>query len=530
MENEQSSVDDSLKVLAKSSIIIFIGLFLSKALSYIFRMIIARYMRPEIYGLFTISTAVTEVFGAVFTLGLAGGVIRYVSIYRGKNDQAKLNYIIKTTVTWGAISGITGGILLLILSKFISTSIFHNSKLYLFLIFFSIVIPLSVLGIIFLSIIQSYEKMKWYIFIRNVLFNFVELVVIILGVLLYFFYFNKNDYIFTYTIIISYIAGSLAIFAPAFFYCRYKIKEIFHKYELAREIKIGLRKELFIYSGPLIFAGFVTLLFSWTDSFMIGIYKDATSVGIYNVAIPIALLLNIAPQLFLYLLLPLITKEYARENHYLVKESTKQVGKWIFILNIPIFIIILIFPGTIINVLFGPDYLPAQWPLRFLIVGLLFSSTLTVSENLLSMKGRSKTVLSNLVIVAILNVILNAILIPIPNIFGLDNSQGLVGASIATMFSYITWSLLTLITAKKYTGIIPLKRKMLTIAIISLFPALIIFSIKNMFPKNIFILILEGILFVFIYMLMIFITGCLDKNDLMIIKTVKDKIIGFRKN
>ncbi len=529
MENEQKPLDDSLKILAKSSIIVFIGILFSKVLSYLFRMIIARYMGPEIYGLFSLSTAVTEVFSAVFTLGLVTGVIRYISIYRGKNDQPKINYVIKTTLTWTAISGISGGILFLILSKFISISIFHNPKLVLFLMSFSVIIPISVLGIIFLSIIQSYERMKWYTFIRNVLFNLVELIIILLGIFLYFFYFNKNNHFLTYIIITSYIAGSLAMLVPAFFYCKYKIREAFHRYNLNDEIKKTIRKDLFLYSWPLIFAGLITLFFTWTDSFMIGVYKDATAVGIYNVAIPIALLLNIAPQLFVYLLLPLIIKEYARDNHYLVKESTKQVGKWIFILNIPIFIIILIFPGTIINILFGPDYLPAQWALRFLAVGLLFNSMLMVSENLLSMKGKSKTVLLNLTISAILNVILNALLIPVPSIFGLDNSQGLVGASIATMSTYIIWSLLTMMAAKKYTGVIPIRKKMIIIGLISIIPALITYFTKDLFPKSIEHLILQGILFGSVYLLLIVFTGCLDKNDLMIIRTLKDKIMGFRK-
>lgn len=524
MDEEQKPLDDSLKILAKSSVIIFIGIFLSKVLSYVFRAVIARYMGPEVYGLFTLSTAVTELFAAIFCLGLLPGLVRYVSIYRGKNDQAKINYVIKTTVTIVASSGFVGGIILFMSSRFISLSIFNNPKLFIFLISFSFALPISVLGIIFLTIMQSYEKMNYYAFIRNVLFNLVELIVIILGILSYFLYFNKNDSIFPYVIIASYIFGHMSIAIPSYFYCKYRIKEVFYKYNLSLKEKARLRKDLFSYSWPLLFVGLISLLFAWTDAFMIGIFKDAFAVGIYNVAVPIAMLMIIAPQLFLYLFLPIITKEYARNNHYLIKESSQQVGKWIFMLNLPILIIILMFPGTIINVLFGPNYLSAQWPLRFLGIGMLFYSIFSVSDNLLSMIGKSKTIMYNMIITVIINIALDVILIPMPSLFGLDNSQGLVGASIATMVSYIIWSILTMLLAMKYAGIIPLRKKILTITLVTLIPTVLIFFTKNIFPKNILYLILQGILFIFIYLVLIIITGCLDKNDVMIIRSIKEKL------
>jgi O-antigen/teichoic acid export membrane protein len=174
-------------------------------------------------------------------------------------------------------------------------------------------------------------------------------------------------------------------------------------------MKNEIIKNLFIYSWPLIFLGLLTSVFSWIDSFIIGFFKDATSVGIYNVAVPIAMFLIIVPSLFISLFFPMVTKEFAKKDIALVKEISKQVGKWIFILNLPIIILLFLFPGAIVNLLFGPDYVlkSVETSIRFLSLGLFFYSISMISENLLSMIGKSKQILINLSISSILNVLLN---------------------------------------------------------------------------------------------------------------------------
>ena len=65
--------------------------------------------------------------------------------------------------------------------------------------------------------------------------------------------------------------------------------------------------------------------------------------------------LSFAPELFISLLFPLISKDYSLGKIKLIKELTKQIGKWILIINIPILLLIIIYPGTIINLLFGQE-------------------------------------------------------------------------------------------------------------------------------------------------------------------------------
>ena len=93
-----------LKLMAKSSIIVFIGLFLSKVLAYAYRIIIARYFGAEIYGLFSLALILITLFASFASFGLIDGLIRFVSFYRGKNQNDKIRYLFRYTIIFLAIS------------------------------------------------------------------------------------------------------------------------------------------------------------------------------------------------------------------------------------------------------------------------------------------------------------------------------------------------------------------------------------------------------------------------------------------
>jgi O-antigen/teichoic acid export membrane protein len=245
---------------------------------------------------------------------------------------------------------------------------------------------------------------------------------------------------------------------------------------------------------------------------------DAQYVGFYNAAIPIAALLTMAPDLFTRMFFPLITKEFSRKRIEHINQLSKQVSKWIFVLNLPLFALIIVFPGVFINFIFGKEYLIAENALRLLAIGSLFASLAVIPSNLLFMKGKSKTVLVNTIILFFFNIILNIVLV---------KRYGMSGVAFATMSTFILLFLIYMIQAKIFLNIIPVRRKMLDISIISILITLLLIYIKQFIQINLISLILLGSLFVLLYILAILLTGCLDKNDLVVIKSIKKKILFY---
>jgi len=515
-EESKQKFESSLKLLVKTSLIVFVGVFISKVLGYIYRIIIARHYGPEVYGLFSLATMILGGIVALCSLGLVDGLSRFIPQYRGKKEYAKISYLFNFTNKILFVSSMISAVLLFCLSDFISLNIFHNIELSLFLKILSFFIPMTVIAGPFLLAIKGYEYTDVYSFIYNIFQNIVKVLALLLLILIGF---NSSSTIF------SFCLGLLAIFIASYWFCRYKIPELFINSDLSKTKKKEIRRSFFSYSLPLLFFGIVSMIFYWTDSLFLGYFKGAEAVGFYNAAVPIALLLAIMPELFMQLFFPMINRYYSIKNFELIKQLSKQLGKWVFMANFPIFILIFIFPGAAINILFGSQYLVAQTALRILIFGSFIASIAVISNNLLSMAGKSKLVLVDIVFALIINIFLNIILIPMPTIAGIENSIGVTGAAMATALSIIFLNSLFFIQAKIYLKITPLRRKMITIFLLGLIPAIALFYIRNIFPsQNIFFVALLGLGFLVIYAGLILLSRSLDDNDWGIIKAIWRKI------
>lgn len=507
---KEDNLDNSLKLLARGSIIFLIGMFISKVVTYLYNLITVRTFGQETYGLFSLTIMVSGLFFAFFSFGLQSGILRYVSFYRGKNEPEKIKSIVQFSLKFTLFLGMLGGILLFAFSDLIANNIFHSPELALFLKIYSIFIPLSLLGSLFHTILRAYEMIGWYSFIGNILLTTSQLGFLILFVLL-----GKNAPF----VLLAYTLGLLIMLIASFWICRCKVPHIFSKNLLEKERNRELSRELLSYSWPIVFIGLITSIFSYIDSFSIGYFKTASEVGLYNIAVPISLFLQVVPSLFLQLFFPLITKEYSRKNTDLIKSLTKQISKWILILNLPLLTILILFPGAVISLLFGPEYIAAAVSLRLLAIGAFVYALFSVSDNLLSMAGKSKISLRNFSIITALNIVLNIILVP---------RLGIIGAAISNMVGYILLGIISLFSAGLIVKIIQLKGDMIKVFLVSIVSSLVLLGMKSLFVLNRVTIVFLGLFFALLYTLLILATKSFDKKDIMVIQSIKERLIPRR--
>jgi len=520
MKKEQTKgLENSLKLLVKTSFIVFIGLMISKILGYLYRIIIARYYGPEVYGLFALAFSIIMFFGAIGSLGLMDGLLRFIPRLRAQKKFDEARYLFNRTIRIYLVIGIVISILLIALSDFIAISVFHNPSLSILIKILGSITVFSFLMNTLLNTLRAFEEIGWHSFVYNIFQNVARLFILIVLILMGF----KSGGI---AVGISFALGAVLTFLIAYIVCKRKIGIIFGDYKEGDYS--SLRKEFFSYSWPIVFYSVISLVFYWIDTFSLGYYKSAVEVGLYNAAVPIAMLLGFFPDLFMQLFFPMINKEYSSNNFDLIKQLSKQVTKWIFIVILPVFALLFLFPGAAINILFGAQYLPAENALRLLLIGSFISAISIVSVQLVSMMGKSKLVLMNIIIACVTNFVLNSILVPMQTILFLDNSNGLVGAALATLISLGVFNLLFIIETKKYLSFIPLRRKMLTIALVSIIPITILLYLRNKLEIGLITMVILLTLFFLVYFVLILLFKAFDKNDWMIIKIVFKKIRGMK--
>ncbi|HLC31666.1 MAG TPA: flippase [Candidatus Nanoarchaeia archaeon] len=509
MGKERRAIEQSLSLLVKSSIIVFLGVAFSKIVTYLYRIYIFRFFGPEEYGLFSLSLSIISIVVTLSALGFSEGIIRYISIYRKNKNFKKIKAIYLWSIFLSGILSVLAGLLVLVFAPSIANGFFHNDKLVLYLRIFSICVPFLVIGNLWLSLLRSFERIGAYSFLVNVVQNGSKLAALIIFSLIG---------LRATAVPFSFLLGTMLIFVLSYSYSKRFVRLIVSSGTKSRKIEREGLSSYLHYCWPIIFLTVVNSLFMWADSFVIGYYMDVSSVGYYSVAFSIVALFGIGADIFMQLFFPLIAREYGQGNRKLTEETSKQVTKWIFIINLPLFILIVLFPGAIINLLFGKESLIAVAPLRILAIGGFFSSILVLQTTLLSIKGKSRLILFNLLSTTLLNTILNIILVP---------RFGLLGAASATSFIWILLTVVVAFQVRNYFSFIPLRRKLIRIFAAAGIASVVLFWLKQYIPITLVSMILLSFFFGIFYLLLVFLLRGMDSYDLQIMNNMKKKLISF---
>jgi len=503
-EDKQKEDDEeikSLKTIVKGAGIAFIGLILGKIIGYLYTILVAR-LGTEQFGLLNLGLAVVSLLSIISVLGLDLGILRYIPFYSARNDRARVKGALISSLSITLPLSLFFAILVFIFSNQISTIFFHNILLAPLLKIFSFTIPLSALGSILLTSFRAFKRVEYETGFKEIGEKSIRLILTLI-----FIFIGLSLAWITF----AYVASAMAVLIASIYILNKKVFNLFDKTK-----PIFYTKELINYSLPLLFSSILIYIITWTDTFMLGYFKTASDVGIYNAAHPTAFLMFILPTALISLFLPVITELYSRKKRKEVKSIYRIVSKWIFFVNLPIFLIMAVFSNQIINIIFGKEYLPGAVALSMLSFGYLIYSFSYTSSNILSMAKKTKIIFIITIFFALFNVFLNYILIP---------EYGVNGASAATSISFILASALYIFFNYKLIKSLPFQKQYLKSVISAITSIFIIYIISKLAFESIsfYSLALMLLFFIALYLLFLFLLKSFEREDKEIIKIIIKK-------
>jgi O-antigen/teichoic acid export membrane protein len=491
------------KTIAKGAGITFIGVFISKILIYFYRVFIARFFGPEVYGQFSLGMVVLN-FALIFGgLGLRLGVLRYVAFYRASEDDSRVKGTILYSLILGGVASIFIMGVLIPYSEFIANKIFHDPTLTDMLVIMLMALPFLVMFQILIFGFRSFKVLQYQVYAEKIFWNVSNIVtVLIFGFL---------------GLGVIGLAGSytLSIILSLFFSAYLFQKKVFPFLFSSIGAK-NTGKEVLRYSIPLLLSGvFGGLIITNADIAMIGYFMDSVDVGIYNAALPTARIPGIIIAPLTVLFLPLITGLYAKNNLKDLENVYKTTIKWIFFFNIPILLFLLFYPQIIISFLFGEEYIAGSGALVFLTLGLTLRGISGIHSNILAMLEKTKIIFYISIVTVIINLPLNWILI---------QSRGITGAAIASFLTFSIRYLMLLYFSYRFSKMVPFSHSIFKTGI-SAFAAFGIFSIvfksllKLGFSNLIFLFLLIG--YIGLYTIFLLLSKALDEGDIEILKAIE---------
>jgi O-antigen/teichoic acid export membrane protein len=200
-------------------------------------------------------------------------------------------------------------------------------------------------------------------------------------------------------------------------------------------------RQLIRYSFPLLITATLLNLMSWIDTIMLGYFRPAEVVGVYNAVYPIVGFLSLVIASMGYVYVPVASKLWGLNKTQPVGSIYALMTKWCFLLTFPIFALIFVYPEFLITKLYGAEYLGGTTALRILAMGFIANSYFGFNYHTLLASGDSDFLMKCSVASAGINAIVNFMLIP---------EYGMIGAAIGTAVSYASIEVsMTLRTWKK---------------------------------------------------------------------------------
>ena len=507
MNNDnQSSIISSI---AKNSSIIFFGLVTSTILGLIGRILFAIFYSSEEYGIFIIGLTIANVFSIIGLIGLKDGITRQIAFYEGKGDLLKVKSVVSWSFLFGLVSSIILTTLLIFCSDFIAINIFNNFRISVILKIFALSIPFYIFLFILTSIYRGFKKTKEKVIfsdiLRNVFFPIFLIFVLVLNL-------SYRWGIFSY---IASVIVTLLLFYLYFL----KDKKIIHG--SFKNFNLSIGKELLIFSLPLLGLTILFQIIQWTDTFMIGYYLGESFVGIYNTASPLGHFVSFPLGAVSFIYAPIVANLLAKNNTKDIKKTYMVITKWLTCFALPLFLIFLLYPNSIIILFFGTKYISASVVLQIIAIGYFVNILLGPDGDILIPMGKTTFLMWATFIAAIINISLNAFLIPI---------YGINGAAIASIISLISINLIRISKLYLLSNIHPFKKNILAPTFLTIISILLLFYFFKIFLFNAyFTILLSFLLTILLFLIFVLATNSIDQADIELFIQIQLKT-GIKSN
>lgn len=372
-------------------------------LSFIIGMISARYLGPSNFGVINYAAAIVAFFTSIANLGMEGVLVNEFTRKEYKNSE-----VLGTSLVMGLVSSIISSILVVLLVGVLK----QWDRLMIVVTFLQSLTLVFKAFNVFDYWFQSKLLSKYPSIIKCLSYIVMSAYKIFLLVT------NKSVIWFAFSLGVDTLSIALGLM-----FCYFVIEK--------GKIRFNERLiwHILAQSSPFIISSLVSVIYTQMDKVMIELFlNDSAQTGLYSAALTVCTTWLFLPQAFITSARPVIlTMKDRNDSRYIVR--LKQLYSFIIWGCIAVAAAITICAPIIIKILYGDAYVAAANTLRILIWYTVFSMIGTARGIWILCEKKNRYVWRYLIVGSIVNVILNACLIPY---------MGISGAALATVFAQFT--------------------------------------------------------------------------------------------
>jgi len=423
-----------------------LGSIIGSILKYVGAFLIQYGFGPGGYGLYTLSLSLVNLIAATFNLGLDDAMVRYVAIYRGKQQTKSLRGLLLFCTTLAGLAGIAGAILLLFFTPSLVTywialkqhQVANKETLNRAISLLQVmapIIPLMTMQVMWFAGLRGFKAFKWRVLTSNFLQPLLQ--ILLLGLVLAFF--RSKDGI---------TAVAVVLFVSTL------LNTILNMYFLFREVSRVARPEPVRYEVRewLTFAtlNFLTTIIDTVldsiDTILLATFGvPDVQLGQYGAAMKLSNFIQMPLLSLSNIFAPTIAELHSKGEKQKLEAMFKVVTKWSITFSLPLFLIMVIFSPYLLA-LPGASFVSA-WPLliAFAVGSMINAGTGTVGYMLL-MTGYQRLSFLNSLVAVVVNISLGILLTP---------RYGAMGTAVSTGLAICTLNLMRVLQVRIFLKMYP---------------------------------------------------------------------------
>jgi O-antigen/teichoic acid export membrane protein len=413
----RSDAPKDVEALAAGSGTIFLGGLVDKGVRLVTLWLLARVLGPATFGLYTTATTVVTLVQMISPLGADSAALLFAS--RARNDRSRLKGTAQTVLLLGLAGGALGTTALLFGRSFADAPLSHA---------LGIVAPAVLVGslaAVLSALLQAVGRLRSFVLAMLVVWPIATLLAAVVALAV-----GGVD-----AVLVAYVVGGVAALTALAWSTWGEFGALLRDpaLEPARDVR-----GLLSFSIPQSLSKVLWQFNLWTDVLMLSWLATAAEVGIYRVALSIAMLGTLPVMALTTAMNPRAAAlvhagELTRLDH-LLKVGTRTL----LVLLAPCFLLLALLPELFLR-LFDPVYERGAAALLALVAGQAIYVLTGPTGSLLAMAGYARVNLANNLLAVVLNVALNLVLIP---------RMGVLGAALASLTALTAWTLARTVEVK----------------------------------------------------------------------------------
>jgi O-antigen/teichoic acid export membrane protein len=394
-------------------------------LAFLFSVMLARLVGVAGVGLYFLAITIVDISATISRLGLESASLRFASIAHSRGDRGSLAALYRksTSVAFGAGLAIALPVWLIVSHLSLGGERAQEFRAELPLLVFAVApVALLVVQAEFLKAVGSTATGT---FSQAVV---PSLLLLAGSIVLWFLGAGTVHAVFVTYVIVAFASVILAISM-----WHWRVPGIWHE---RGSFDMGL---LLRTSTPLLLVNSMNLVMGWTDVLVLGMWRDAAEVGIYGIALRLALLTAFILSAINVVVAPQFAALHAQGDDAALRRLAQQGAFWTLIAAAPAILVLLLVPDLILQI-FGPQFREGAGVLRILALGQFVNVATGSVGVLLVMTGHEKLMRNIVAASAALNLLGNLVLVP---------RYGAIGAAASTALSLAFMNILSWYMVRK---------------------------------------------------------------------------------